>query len=140
MFSSESNSACGERPRELGLAHAGRPEEDERADRTARILDPRARTEDRVGDEPHRLVLADHPLVQHLVEAQQLLALALHQPRDRDARPAGDDLGDLVLGHLLAQQARSALLARSAAPPRRRSRRSSSGSRPWRSSAARLRS
>ena len=31
-----------------------------------------------VRHQPHRLVLADHPLGQHLVEAQQLLALALH--------------------------------------------------------------
>ena len=31
-----------------------------------------------VGDELHRLVLADDALVQDLVEAEQLLALALH--------------------------------------------------------------
>ena len=129
-----------ERARELGLADPGRPEEDERADRPSRVLDAGARAHHRVGDEPHRLVLADHALVQHLVEAQQLLALALEQPGHRDAGPAGDDLGDLVLGDLLAQQARPALLLVRGAPPRPRSRRSSSGSRPWRSSAARLRS
>jgi hypothetical protein len=32
-------------------------------------------------------------------------ALAFDQPGDRDAGPARDDLGDLVLGDLLAQQA-----------------------------------
>ena len=75
----------GERARQLGLADAGRPEEDERADRPAGVLDARASADDRVGDELHGLVLADHALVQDLVEAQQLLALALHQPGDRDA-------------------------------------------------------
>ena len=105
------------------------PEEDERADRPPRVLDARAGADHRVGDEPHRLVLADDALVQHLVEAQQLLALALDQPRDRDAGPARDDLGDLVLGDLLAQQRVVALLLARGAPPRRCSWRSSSGSR-----------
>ena len=50
------------------------------------------------------------PLVQDLVEAQQLLPLALLQPADRDAGPRGDDLGDLVLGDHLAQQPVLALL------------------------------
>ncbi len=58
---------------------------------------PDARAQHRVGDRLHRLVLADHALVQDLVEAQQLLALALDQPGDRDAGPARDDLGDLLL-------------------------------------------
>ena len=40
----------GERPRELGLADTGRPEEDERADRAIGILQPRARASQRVGD------------------------------------------------------------------------------------------
>ena len=43
-------------------------------------LMPGAGADDRVGDELHGLVLADHALVQDLVEAQQLLALALDQP------------------------------------------------------------
>jgi len=50
--------------------------------------------------------------VQNVVEAQELLALALHQAGDRDAGPARDDLGDLVLGDLLAQPGLSALLLR----------------------------
>jgi hypothetical protein len=40
----------GERARELGLADAGRAEEDERADRALRVLDPGARAADRLGD------------------------------------------------------------------------------------------
>ena len=94
----------GEGLGQLGLADAGGAEEDERADRPPRVLDPRAGADHRVGDQLHRLLLAHHPLVEDLVEAQQLLALALDQPRHRDAGPLGDDLGDLLLGHLLAQQ------------------------------------
>ena len=108
----------GERLGQLGLADAGRAEEDERADRAARVLDARAGADDGVGDQLHRLVLADDPAVQDLVEAQQLLALALDQAGDRDAGPLGDDVGDLVLGDLLAQQrgcpSRSSGRARSA--------------------------
>ncbi len=48
-----------------------------------------------------RLVLADDALVQPLLHVDQLLGLALEQPRDRDAGPAGDDLGDVVLVDLL---------------------------------------
>ena len=42
--------------------------------------------------------------MQVLAQVDELLALALDQLGDRDAGPAGHDLGDLVLGHLLAQQ------------------------------------
>ena len=118
----------GERLRELGLADAGGAEEDERADRPPRVLDPGAGADHRVGDQLHRLVLADHALVQDLVEAQQLLALALDQPRHRDAGPLRDDLGDLVLGDLLAQQLVAAAV--DAPPPPRCSCASSCGSWP----------
>ena len=64
----------GQGPGQLGLADAGGTEEDERADGPAGILDAGAGAQDRVGDQLDRLVLADDPLVQHLLEAQQLLA------------------------------------------------------------------
>ena len=67
-------------------------------------LMPAARPQDGLGHELHGLVLADDALVQHLLEAQQLLLLALHQPGHGNARPLGDDLGDLLLGDLLLQQ------------------------------------
>ena len=110
MLSSESNSDSASARASSVLPTPVGPEEDERADRALRVLDARARADDGVGDELHGLVLADHALVQDLVEAQQLLALALDQAGDRDAGPAGDDLGDLVLGDLLAQQPGLALL------------------------------
>ena len=51
-------------------------------------------------------------LVQDLVQAQDLLPFPFLQAADRDARPAGDDRGDLVAGDRLAQQPGAALLGR----------------------------
>ena len=42
------------------------------------------------------LLLADHPQVQALLHVDELLDLALDEPRDRDAGPLADDLGDLL--------------------------------------------
>ena len=42
------------------------------------------------------LVLADDALVQALLHVDELLDLALEQAADRDARPARDDLGDVL--------------------------------------------
>ena len=39
-----------------------------------------------------------------LIKVQCLVALALCQLRHRDSRPAGDDPGDLLLGHTLVYQ------------------------------------
>ncbi|KOT22176.1 hypothetical protein DM52_2199 [Burkholderia mallei] len=97
---------AGERLAQLGLAHARRAEEQERAVRTVRIGEARARAADRVGDRVDRLVLADHALMQLLFDVQQLLALALHHPRHRNARRARDDLGNFLRADLRAQQAR----------------------------------
>lgn len=96
--------------RQLRLAHTGRAEEDERPDRPARITDPGPGPDDRVGDQPYGLVLADHPLLEDLVQPQQLLALALLETAHRDTGPRGDDPGDLVLGDHLTQQPGLALL------------------------------
>src|SRR5262249_27860184 len=85
-----------------------RAEEDERADRTVRILQAGARTDDRVGDGANGLVLADDALVEMLLEPEELLDLALHELRDRDVRPARDDLGDVLLVDLFLQEPRRA--------------------------------
>ena len=66
-----------QRARQLGLAHAGRPEEQERADRAVGILQPRARAAQRGRHGLDRLVLAYDPLVQALLHVDQLLCLAL---------------------------------------------------------------
>src|SRR3954454_11559378 len=100
----------GQRLGQLRLPDAGGAEEDERPRRPARVLHPCAGPDDGVGDRLHRFVLPDHPPVEHLVEAQQLLPFPLGQPRDRDARPRRDDLGDLLGRDHLAQQRVLALL------------------------------
>src|SRR4051812_1048316 len=87
----------GERPRQLGLSHAGRAEEDERAGRALGILEARARAADRLGDDLDRRVLAHDALVELLLHAHQLLGLGLGELEDRDAGPHRDDVGDLLL-------------------------------------------
>ena len=87
----------------MGRFWFGRAEEEERADGAVLVLDAGAGAQDGVGDVAHGLVLADDAAVQLVGEAQQLLALALDEARDGDAGPAADDLGDLVLGDLLAE-------------------------------------
>ena len=52
----------GERARQLGLADAGRAEEDEAAERPVGILQAGARAPDRVGDRRDRFLLADDAL------------------------------------------------------------------------------
>src|SRR5688572_250802 len=73
------------------------------------VGEPRALPAHRVGDHAHRLVLADHALAQAVLDREQALLLALEELGHRDAGPRGDDLGDLLLADLLAQQ-RLALL------------------------------
>ena len=101
----------GQRPGQLGLADAGRAEEQEAADRPVRVAEPGPRAADRLGDGRHRVVLADDPLVQVLLELEQPLLLLLGELRDRDAGRARDDLGDV---------GRRRPRARSSGRPRRR--------------------
>ena len=93
-----------ERPRQLGLAHAGRPEEEEVADRPVRVLQTRARAAKRVRHGGDGLVLADDALVEALLHVDELLDLALHQARDRDAGPARDDLRDILCVDLVLEE------------------------------------
>ena len=93
----------GERAGQLGLADAGRPQEQEAAERAVGILQPGARAPDRVRDGVDGLVLADHALVEPLLHVNQLLDLALHQTADRNVRPLADDLGDVLLVDLFLQ-------------------------------------
>ncbi len=58
---------------------------------------PGARPSERVGHGLDGLVLADDALVEPLLHVDQLLGLALEEARDWNPRPAGDDLGDVVL-------------------------------------------
>ena len=73
----------GQRPRQLGLAHAGRSEEEEAAERAVGILQTGPGAADRVRHGVDRLVLTDDALVQPLLHVNELLHLALQQPGDR---------------------------------------------------------
>ncbi len=70
----------GQGPRELGLADAGGAQEDEGADRAARVLEAGARPADRLADGLDGVLLADHALVQLLLHAEQAAGLLLDQP------------------------------------------------------------
>ena len=87
---------------QLGLADAGRAGEDERPRRALGVLQPGARAADRLGDRLNGILLADDPLVQLVLHAEQTRRLLLGQLEDRDAGPVTEDLGDLLvvdLGH-----------------------------------------
>ncbi len=68
-----------ERLGQLGLADAGRAEEQERTDRALGVAQADTAAADRLGDCGDRFVLADHALVQRILEVQQALALVLGQ-------------------------------------------------------------
>ena len=81
---------------ELGLAHARRAQEDERAGRPLGVFEARARAADGLGDGAHGDVLADEALVELVFHAQQLLGFGFGELEHRDAGPHADDLGDFV--------------------------------------------
>ena len=120
----------GERARRLGLSHARGAEEDERADGPIRILQPGARAAHGVRDGLHRLLLPDHAARQLLVELRQPLPLALEHPRDRNAGPPRDDLGDVLGVTSSLRNCGPPFGARRASASVSRMRRSSSGIRP----------
>ncbi|GIW09630.1 MAG: hypothetical protein KatS3mg061_0687 [Dehalococcoidia bacterium] len=86
----------GQRSRQLGLPDPGRAKEDEGADRSLGVLEPRARPPDRLRNDRDRLILADHPLVERLLHVDETLALVASDADDGDPRPHRDDLGNVV--------------------------------------------
>ena len=64
----------GQRPGELGLAHARRAQEQERADGPVGVRQPGPAAADGVGHRPHGVVLAHHPGVEGVLHAHELLA------------------------------------------------------------------
>ena len=102
--------------RELGLADAGRSEEDERADRPIRIGESRARAQHCFGDGVDGFVLPDDAPVQLVFEVEQLLLLAFEQLGDRNAGPARDHAGDVVFVDLFFRKPRAVFLREAALP------------------------
>ena len=76
------------------------------------------------------VVLSDDPVVEVLLQPDQLLDLALHQARHRDPGPAAHHLGDVLLGDLLGEHPHLGLKLAEARLLRRPGSRSSSRSRP----------
>ena len=66
-----------------------------------RVGDPGPGPAHGVGHRLHRGRLPDDAGAELVLHPQQLGGLALHQSAGRDAGPGGDDLGDVVGGHLL---------------------------------------
>ena len=81
----------------------GRAEEDERARRALRVLEAGTRAPDRLRDGLERVVLADDPLVQLVLHAQELGRLLLGELVDGDARPEREHLGDGLLVDLVEE-------------------------------------
>src|SRR5262249_10743414 len=90
--------------RELRLADARRPEEQERAVRAVRISETRTRASNRVRDDRERLVLADDALLEEVLHSNELVLLALEHLRDRNTGPLGDDLGDFLFRNFVAHE------------------------------------
>ena len=88
---------------QLGLADAGRAEEEEGTGRAVGVGDAGPGPADGVGDGADRLGLADDPPAELVLHPQQLLRLALEQPAGRDAGPGLHDLGDVVGADLLLE-------------------------------------
>ena len=78
----------GQSAGKLGFSDTGRAEEDERADRPLRILEPGPGAPNGAGDSGDRVVLADDTAVERLFHAGQLLRLLLLELGERDASPA----------------------------------------------------
>src|SRR5262249_42721053 len=92
----------GQRTRKLGLPDPGGAGEDERSDRSTRVLEPRAAAPDRAADRLDGVVLPDDPLVQLVLHVDQTLRLGLADARHRDARPAAHDERHVVHADLRA--------------------------------------
>lgn len=84
----------GERLGQLGLTDTGRTGEDERTTGTLRVLQTGTRTTDRLRQRLDGVDLADDPLVELVLHAEQSAGLLLGQLEDRDAGGRGEDLGD----------------------------------------------
>ena len=81
------------------FAHARGPQEDKGADGPLRVLQSRPCPADGPAYGADRLILANHPLMEHLLQMQQPVRLALGHLLHGNTRPAGHNLRDVVLGH-----------------------------------------
>ena len=88
----------GDRLGEQRLAHAGGPEEEEGADRAARVLEVGSGAAERAGDGGDGVALADDGLGEFLLEVEEALHLVDVHVLERDAGGGGERGGDVVFG------------------------------------------
>ena len=93
----------GERLGQLGLADAGGAQEDERPAGPLGVLEAGPGAADGLGDRLDGVDLADDPLVQLVLHAEELGGLLLGELVDGDAGPDGQDLGDGLLVDLVEE-------------------------------------
>ena len=91
----------GQRLGQLGLADAGRAQEQERSGRTVGVADAGPGPAHGVGHGLHSRLLTDHAMAEFALHAQQLGRLALQQPPGRNPGPGRDHGGDVVGGDFL---------------------------------------
>ena len=94
----------GERFRELGLTHAGGPQEHKGCERPVFVRKSRARAAERVRDRFEPLFLADHAFPKLVFDMHQLLGLGLQHLRDRNTGPLRHDRRDILFVHQLLQE------------------------------------
>ena len=94
----------GQRLGQFGLTNPGGTQEQEGADGLFRVGDACPGAENGLAHQPHRLILAHNPLMQDILQVEQLLPLTLHQLGHRDTRPPLHNTGDLLLSHLVPEQ------------------------------------
>ena len=89
----------GERLRKLGLAHAGRPKEEEAADWALRILQASTCAPYGAAESRNCLLLPNDTSAQRLLHLEESCGFGLGQAHHWDAGPHGDNGGDLLFGH-----------------------------------------
>ena len=94
----------GQRLGKFGLADARRAKEDKRTNRTVRVLDAGTGTQDGLADGLDCFILTDNTGMQHIFKVQQFLAFARQHLRDWNARPAADDLRDILLADFFFEE------------------------------------
>src|SRR5690606_19633047 len=86
----------GQRLGQLGLTNTGRPQEHERTDRTARVLQAGAGAANRLADRFDGFVLAHDTLVQRIFHVDQAGTFLASNPHNRNARPHRHHFGDVI--------------------------------------------
>ena len=94
----------GQRLCQLGLTDAGGPQEEETAQRTVGIGQPRAASADCRSNRRHGFVLTNNAQMKLALKVLELVHLALHHLGHGHARPRRNHLGNLIRGNFLFQK------------------------------------